>query len=164
LNGGLDPAPARTWRPQDIDGVAQIPLMRDPLSVCAGRGHPLGKHADPSWFDALNHLRIMPESHSVARGAIDAFFAGRGLTPPGDDIEPVSLSLNAELLRLTSSLCLLPEPLAPAHAARGEIVAPPPQIDDALSEAQCFFLDGQRAANRTMDLPLQCRLRECGLV
>ncbi len=155
-SGEIDMLLARTWQPEEIDGIHQMTIASEPISVVTGRDHPLAKRKDIDWEDATEWPWILPQSGSVARHAIDAFFSRHGLRAPVNVIESVSLSLNLELLRTMPVLGLFPEHLAFAHAMRVDLVILPLTMDGTLSEARCFWREGQLDANGTLELFLSC--------
>lgn len=155
-SGALDLLIARIWQPQELTGIDQMALFSEPVVVVAGRNHPLAQASDVTWSDVVNCPWILPQSNSVARQAVDALFAANGLAPPTNTIASLSLALNLELLRVMPALGLLPQGLAHAQAARGEIVTLPLDTHDLLSEARCFWRTDQIVQNATLSLFLKC--------
>ena len=154
--GKLDLLIARIWQPQELEGIDQMALFSEPVVVVAGRDHPLGQSEDVQWADVASYPWILPQPNSVARQAVDALFAANGLSPPSNTIASLSLALNLELLRVMPALGLLPQRLAQAQAARGEIVTLPLDTRDLLSEARCFWRKDQYAQNATLSFFLKC--------
>lgn len=154
--GTLDLLIARIWQPQELAGVGQMSLFSEPVVVAAGRHHPLAQLSEVTWTDVANFPWILPQANSVARQAVDALFAANGLSPPTNSIASLSLALNLELLRVMPALGLLPQRLAQAQAARGELVTLPLDTRDLLSEARCFWRKDQIAQNAALTLFLRC--------
>jgi DNA-binding transcriptional LysR family regulator len=154
--GKLDLLIARIWQPQELEGIDQMALFSEPVVVVAGRHHPLGHAEDVNWADVVSYPWILPQPNSVARQAVDALFAANGLSPPNNTISSLSLALNLELLRVMPALGLLPQRLAQAQAARGEIIALPLDTHDLLSEARCFWRRDKLVQNATLSLFLKC--------
>jgi len=154
--GTLDLIIARIWQPQELAGIDQMALFSEPVIVVAGRNHPLAQAGDVKWADVSSFPWILPQANSVARQAVDALFAENGLTPPTNTIASLSLALNLELLRVMPALGLLPQRLAQAQAARGEIVTLPLDTHDLLSEARCFWRKDQIVQNAALSFFLKC--------
>lgn len=154
--GTLDLLIARIWQPQELPGIDQKSLFSEPVLVVAGRQHHLAQKKDLSWADVAELPWVMPQANSVARQAIDALFAAHGLTPPSNTIASVSLTLNLELLRAMPALGLMPQRLAQAQVARGDIVILPLETRGLLSEARCFWRTDQIAQNGALALFLKC--------
>lgn len=154
--GELDVLIARIWQPQELPGIAQLGLFAEPVVVVAGRNHKLAKRADLDWGNVVDFPWILPQANSVARRAIDALFAGYGLTPPANTIASLSLTLNLALLEAIPALCLMPQRLAQAHAARGDIVTLPLDTRGLLSEVRCFWRSEQVDTNPTLTFFLKC--------
>lgn len=155
-SGALDLLIARIWQPRELESIDQMALFSEPVVVVAGRNHPLGKGGDVKWVEAAGYPWILPQPNSVARRAIDALFASNGLSPPNNTIASLSLALNLELLRAMPALGLLPQRLARAQAARGELVTLPLDTHDLLSEVRCFWRKDQMTQNPTLSLLLKC--------
>ncbi|ASM74460.1 MULTISPECIES: LysR substrate-binding domain-containing protein [Roseobacteraceae] len=154
--GAIDLLIARIWQPQELAGIEQMPLFSEPVLVVAGRHHPLAQKHDLTWADVTAFPWILPQANSVARRAVDALFAANGLTAPSNTIASMSLTLNLELLRVMSALGLMPQQLAQAQAARGELVILPLDTQGLLSEARCFWRTDQVTQNSTLSLFLKC--------
>ena len=154
--GKLDLLIARIWQPQELEGIDQMQLFSEPVVVVAGRNHPMGQTEDVKWADVASYPWILPQPNSVARQAVDALFAANGLSPPSNTIASLSLALNLELLRVMPALGLLPQRLAQAQAARGEIVTLPLDTHDLLSEARCFWRTDQFSQNAALSFFLKC--------
>ena len=154
--GTLDLLIARIWQPQELAGIDQMTLFSEPVMVVAGRAHPLAQAGSVAWADVATYPWILPQANSVARQAVDALFAANGLPPPLNTIASLSLALNLELLRVMPALGLLPQRLAHAQAARGDIVTLPLDTRDLLSEARCFWRSDQIRQNATLSLFLKC--------
>ncbi|MEJ8472572.1 LysR substrate-binding domain-containing protein [Roseibium algae] len=154
--GKLDLLIARIWQPQELAGIDQMALFSEPVVVVAGRNHPLAQAGDVQWADVASYPWILPQANSVARQAVDALFAANGLSPPNNTIASLSLALNFELLRAMPALGLLPQRLAQAQAARGDVVALPLDTRDLLSEARCFWRKDQISKNAALSLFLKC--------
>uniref|UniRef100_UPI003BA8AFD3 LysR family transcriptional regulator n=1 Tax=Stappia sp. TaxID=1870903 RepID=UPI003BA8AFD3 len=157
--GKLDLVIARVWHPGDLPGIEQSVLMSEPVVVVTGPGHPLARHPGITWPDLSECLWLLPQSDSVARHALQAFFVEVGLSPPENTIDSVSLTLNVELMHLTQAVGIFPLALARRHALRGDLVILPLDTNGLLSEARCFWRRGQFETNGTADLFLTC-LRE----
>ena len=154
--GALDVVIARVWQPQELARIDQMALFSEPVVVVAGRNHPLAQENTVNWADVAAYPWILPQPNSVARQAVDALFAANGLSPPNNTIASLSLALNLELLRAMPALGLLPERLAQAQGARGELVTLPLETDDLLSEARCFWRKDQMTHTPTLSLFLRC--------
>ncbi|MGJ8583474.1 MAG: LysR substrate-binding domain-containing protein [Marinosulfonomonas sp.] len=154
--GALDLVIARIWQPQELAGIDQMALFSEPIVVVAGRNHPLSQGGDVSWADVASYPWILPQPNSVARQAVDTLFAANGLSPPNNTIASLSITLNLELLRAMPALGLLPQRLAQAQAARGEIVILSLETRDMLSEARCFWRKDRVSQNATLTLFLKC--------
>ncbi|MHC5654881.1 LysR family transcriptional regulator [Stappia sp.] len=154
--GTIDLLIARIWHPQELPGIEQMVLFREPVVVVAGVDHPLARNPAPQWADLADNLWILPQAESVARRALDAFFAGNGLGTPENTIASVSLTLNLEILRRMPALGVFPQGLAQRHALRGDLVVLPLDIDGLLSEARCFWRRDQFETNGTAELFLNC--------
>ena len=154
--GKLDLLIARIWQPQELEGIDQMQLFSEPVVVVAGRNHPMGQTEDVKWADVASYPWILPQPNSVARQAVDALFAANGLSPPSNTIASLSLALNLELLRVMPALGLLPQRLAQAQAARGEIITLPLDTHDLLSEARCFWRKDQFSQNAALSFFLKC--------
>ncbi|TNJ47771.1 LysR substrate-binding domain-containing protein [Phaeobacter sp. B1627] len=154
--GALDLLIARIWQPRELPGIEQLSLFAEPVVVVAGRNHRLAKRSHLDWSDVIGFPWILPQANSVARRAIDALFAENGLTPPANTIASLSLTLNLALLEALPALGLLPQRLARAHAARGDIVSLPLNTRGLLSEARCFWRSDQVATNPTLSFFLKC--------
>lgn len=154
--GSLDILIARIWQPQELPGIAQMALFSEPVVVVAGRNHPLVTKEELTWADTAAMPWILPQANSVARRAVDALFASNALTPPSNTIASLSLALNLELLQAMPALGLMPERLAKAHAAKGEIAALPLDTRGLLSEARCFWREDNIAKNGALSFFLRC--------
>ena len=154
--GELDVLIARIWQPQELPGIAQLGLFAEPVVVVAGRNHNLAKRAGLDWGDVVDIPWILPQANSVARRAIDALFAGYGLAPPANTIASLSLTLNLALLEAIPALAFMPQSLAQAHAARGDIVSLPLDTRGLLSEARCFWRSEHVDTNPTLTFFLKC--------
>lgn len=159
--GTIDLLISRVWQPQELPGIEQVPLFKEPVVVVAGRDHPLARNGELGWDEASTWPWIMPHANSVARRGLDALFAESRLAPPVNTVASVSLSLNLELLRHMPALALFPQSLAQAHTARGDIVVLPLDTHGLLSEVRCFWRSGQSTANSTFELFMKC-LRQTG--
>ncbi|UWQ97572.1 LysR family transcriptional regulator [Rhodobacteraceae bacterium M385] len=147
---------SRVWQPQELPGIEQVALFSEPIVVVAGRNHPLARSPDIIWNDAVGFPWILPQANSLARRAVDALFATNGLTPPGNTIASLSMTLNLELMRVMPALGLMPQRLAQTQAARGEVAVLPLDTQGLLSEARCFWQPEQIAQNATLALFLKC--------
>ncbi len=136
--GGLDLLIARIWHPWETPGIGQIFLFSKPVVVVAARNHPLAQSKALAWSNVANLRWIPPQANSVARQAVDALFAANGLTPPTNTIASLSLALNLELLRQMTTLGLMPQWLAQAQPARGELSILPLDTLGLPSKARCF--------------------------
>ncbi|UYV39208.1 LysR family transcriptional regulator [Rhodobacteraceae bacterium D3-12] len=154
--GALDVLIARIWQPQELPGIDQLSLFAEPVVVVAGRTHSLANRSELDWSDLVEFPWILPQANSVARRAIDALFAEYGLSPPGNTIASLSLTLNLALLKAIPALTLMPQRLAQAHAARGDIVSLPLDTRGLLSEARCFWRSEQISTNPTLTFFLKC--------
>ncbi|WP_346893342.1 LysR substrate-binding domain-containing protein [uncultured Roseibium sp.] len=154
--GAIDLLIARVWQANELPGVEQIVLLREPIVVVSGPDHPLARHGSVDWPDATDWPWILPQANSIARRAIDALFAEHGLLTPTNTIASLSLAVNLEILRQMPALGLFPLSLARAHSARGEIVILPLDTRDFLSEAHCYWRSDQTEANSTLRLFLKC--------
>lgn len=157
--GSIDLLIARTWQPQELPGIEQAVLMREPVVVTAGRNHPLATRSEVSWAEAAEWPWILPEASSVARRAIDALFAGFGLVTPANHVVSLSLAVNLGLLREMPILALFPGGLAQVHAARGDLIVLPLDTQELLSEARCFWRRGQPESNSTFGHFLECLMQ-----
>lgn len=155
-SGALDVLIARIWQPQELPGIEQMSLFSEPVVVVSGRGHPLALMENPEWADVASYPWILPPINSVARQAVDALFASNGLASPSNTIASLSLTLNVELLRVMPVLGLLPQRLAQAQAARGELAVLPLDTRGLLSEARCYWRANQITRNGTLSLFLKC--------
>lgn len=155
-SGALDLLIARIWQPQELPGVAQMPLFSEPVVVVAGRANPLAKKIGLTWADTANAPWILPQANSVARRAVDALFAENGLTPPNNTTASLSLALNLELLQAMPALGLMPLRLAETHASRGEISVLSLDTRGFLSEARCFWRSDKKVQNGALSLFLKC--------
>lgn len=160
--GTLDLVIARVWHPGELPGIAQTMLMREPIVVVTGPDHPLARRSELAWHELSDCQWLLPQSDSVARHALQAFFVEVGLSPPEGTIDSVSLALNLELMRLSHAVGLYPLTLAKRHARRGDLVILPLETRGLLSEARCFWRQGQFETNGTADLFLNC-LRETAM-
>lgn len=154
--GAIDVLIGRVWQVQPVDGIAQDVLMQEPVSVVAGRDHPLAGRVAVGWDRAIDWPWILPPAGSVARRAVEGFLADAGLALPANLIESLSLPLNIELLRKMPILAFLPQRLALSHARRGDLIVLPLTMDPVLSEARCFWREGAPESNGTLDLFLRC--------
>lgn len=154
--GEIDLLIARIWHPRELPGIDQVPLFSEPVVVVAGRNHPMAQKEDLAWSDVSDLPWILPQANSVARQAVDALFAGNGLTPPTNTIASLSLALNIEMLREMAALVLMPQRLAQTQAARGELVILPLETRGLLSEARCFWRAEQIPLNGILNLFLKC--------
>lgn len=155
-SGALDLLIARTWQPQELEGVDQMTIFSEPVIVVAGRDHPLTMHENLSWSDTIQFPWIFPQTNSIARRAVDALFAASGLSPPSNTIASVSLALNLELFRVMPALGFMPQRLAQAHSIRGDVSVLPLDTRGMLSEAHCFWRADNMAQNGTPSLFLKC--------
>lgn len=154
--GTLDLLIARIWQPREKKGIIQKTLYSEPLAVVTGRNNPLARHTNLVWSDVVTYPWIMPPSNSVARRAVDALFAENALTPPGNTISSLSLTLNLEILNAMPAIGLLPKSLAQTYASRGEIVTLRLDTQGVLSETRCFWRADQTVANTALALFLKC--------
>lgn len=154
--GALDLLVARVWHPQELQGIEQEVLFSEPLVVVAGRNHKFAQSTDLSWADVAGAPWIFPPANSIARLAVDNLFATHGVAPPSNIIASLSITLNLELLQVMPAFALMPQRLAQAKAARGDIVIMPLETDGFLSEARCFWRRDQFAQNATAALFLKC--------
>lgn len=154
--GALDLLIARIWQPQELPGIMQKTLYSEPLVVVAGRNNSLARKTNLLWSDVVAFPWIMPPVNSVARRAVDALFTENALTPPGNTISSLSLTLNLEILNAMPALGLLPQSLAQAYAGRGEVVTLPLDTRGFLSETRCFWRTDQTIANGALALFLKC--------
>lgn len=154
--GSLDLLIARIWQPQELPGIMQKTLYSEPLVVVAGRNNSLARKPDLLWSDVVAYPWIMPPVNSVARRAVDALFTENALTPPGNTISSLSLTLNLAILNAMPALGLLPQSLAQAYASRGEVVTLSLDTRGFLSETRCFWRADQAVANSALALFLKC--------
>jgi DNA-binding transcriptional LysR family regulator len=154
--GEIDVLLARVWQQQELPGIRQIRLSSEPIVVVSGRNHPLVKRRGLTWRDALRWPWILPDAHSVAHRAIEAFFAQSGHGLPSDVIESQSLMLNLALMQRMPCLGIFPEALAFAHAARGDLAVLGLRMDHVLSEAWCFWREEQTGTNAALRPFLDC--------
>ncbi|MFK7996837.1 MAG: LysR substrate-binding domain-containing protein [Granulosicoccus sp.] len=154
--GLLDLLIARIWQPREIPGIIQKKMYSEPLVVVTGRNNSLARTANLVWSDVVTYPWIMPPANSVARRAVDALFAENALTPPGNTISSLSLTLNLEILNAMPAIGLLPRSLAQTYASRGEIVTLPLDTRGFLSETRCFWKAEQTVANGALALFLKC--------
>lgn len=155
-SGALDLLIARIWQPQELPGIVQKTLYSEPVVVVVGRNNPLARRSELLWSDVVTFPWILPPANSVARRAVDALFAENGLTPPGNTISSLSLTLNLEILSVMPALALLPQSLAQTYAGRGEVVTLPLDTRGFLAETRCFWRVGQTDTNRALSLFLKC--------
>ena len=97
--GTIDLLIARVWQANELPGVEQMVLLREPIVVVSGPDHPLARHGSVDWPDATDWPWILPQANSIARRAIDALFAEHGLLTPTNTIASLSLAVNLEILR-----------------------------------------------------------------
>ncbi len=154
--GEIDLALARTWQPKKYSGIDMQILSAEPVVATCGRNHPLLSKRRLSWAEACAGAWILPEKNTVARQAIEAFFANKGLASPHDVIEAQSLPLSLALLQAMPRLCLLPESLALNYAAKGDLVALDLRLEGVLVEAGCFWREGHLANNPAARLFVDC--------
>lgn len=155
-SGDLDLLIARIWQPQEFAGIDQMTLFSEPVVVVVGRYHPLAMKEDLTWSDTTVFPWILPQANSIARGAVDALFAENGLTAPTNTIASLSVILNLELLRAMPAIGFMPQSLAQAQSARGEVSVLPLDTRDMLSQAHCFWRSDKIAQNGTPSLFLKC--------
>lgn len=154
--GEIDLAVARIWQPQDLPEIAQEVLSVEPIVVVCARNHPLAKRRKLTWQDAAAWPWILPEVHSIARRAIEAFWAQQDLPSPADVIEAQSLPLNMALIQQMPRLCLMPESLAMTQAARGEVAVLSLRLGEVLAEARCYWRHDLLLHNEAARLFVEC--------
>lgn len=155
-SGVLDLLIARIWQPQELPGIVQKKLYSEPVVVVVGRKNPLARQRDLTWSDVAAFPWILPPANSVARRAVDALFAENGLTPPGNTIASLSLTLNLEMMNVMPAVGLLPQSLAQTYAGRGEVITLPLDTHGFLSETRCFWRARQTTTNSALSLFLKC--------
>ena len=154
--GAIDILIARIWQPQELPGIMQKTLYSEPILVVTGRSNPLARKTNLLWSDVVTFPWILPPANSVARRAVDTLFAENALTPPGNTISSLSLTLNLEILNAMPAIGLLPQSLAQTYANRGEIVTLPLDTRGFLSETRCFCRADQTVSNSALALFLKC--------
>jgi DNA-binding transcriptional LysR family regulator len=154
--GEIDLILARIWQPQELPDIEQQGLTAEPIVAVCSRDHPLARQRDLSWADAQTWPWVLPQSGSVARRAIEAFWVDQGLSVPSDVIEAQSLQLNLALIRHMPRLCLMPESLAMSQAARGELAILNLQLGDVLAQARCYWRQGLFAQNEAARVFVDC--------
>ncbi|AOW12574.1 hypothetical protein LPB72_16155 [Hydrogenophaga crassostreae] len=154
--GEVDVVVARVWQPQEVPDLEQSVLTSEPIVVVSGRDHPLAKRRRLQWSDALSWPWILPDKQSVARRAIEAFWAEQGMATPGDVIEAQSLPLSLALMCDLPYLGLFPETLALSHAMRGDLSVLGLRMGGVLAEGRCFWRKGQIEQNAVLRPFLDC--------
>ena len=155
-SGAIDMLIARIWHPQDIPGIRQKVLLEEQIAIVAGKDHPLARETSLGWGEAVEWPWILPLGNSVARQAVESFFAGFGAPPPVNVVASGSLLLNIALMRDMPALGLFPQSIAQAYASRGELVILPLDTQNLLSQVRCFWREGQDEANSAFDLFQKC--------
>jgi len=155
-SGMLDLLIARVWQPQELQGIEQSVLFREPVAIVSGRDHPLARRSDLTWDEASEWPWILPPANSVARRAIDTLFSENGVVTPSNTVASLSLTLNLLIMQEMPALGLFPASLMQAHTARGEVVVLPLETHGLLSEARCFWRSDQLASNSALELFLKC--------
>lgn len=152
--GALDLIVARVWEPLSRDGIEHAHLLTEPILLVAGVKHPLASKRDLDWPDALAWPWIGPAAGSLARQAIDAYFARSGFAFPAEHVESTSLPLNIELMRTAPFIGLMPQWLAHHYAGKGELTILPLKMEGVLSEARCYWRSD--SVNATSELFREC--------
>lgn len=154
--GRVDLLIVRMWLPIDMPEIRQKVLFEEPVVVVVGRDHPIAHSDSLTLVDLVDWPWILPSADSIARKAIEALFAQYQAPVPQNIVASTSLMLNLELMRRTETLSIFPESLAQVHAARGDLVVLPIDLQGFLSETRCFWREDQVTSNSGLALFLKC--------
>jgi DNA-binding transcriptional LysR family regulator len=110
LQGHLDMVVGRVLEVGCADELVYEPLATDePHVIIAGAEHPLARRPGLDLEDLIDQPWILPPEGNLVRDRLFATFIQRGLTPPTNIVETLSLPAITSLLQHSHCVVALPE-------------------------------------------------------
>ncbi|MEM9602462.1 MAG: LysR substrate-binding domain-containing protein [Pseudomonadota bacterium] len=116
-----------------IDGLRQIPLLYDGISVVCGPEHAILDHADLELSDLVSERWVMPERQALIMRDVRTSFRRYGLELPTDVLEVSSVQAVRSILRTTDRIGLLSSAVARDEAQFGLLRVLDVHLDTALT-------------------------------
>ena len=110
LQGHLDIVVGRMLQSRGADHLVYEPLTTDePHVIIASAEHPLAKRRDVDLEDLADQHWILPPEGDLVRERLFSLFIQRGLAPPTNIVETLSLPVMTSLLQQGDYVAALPE-------------------------------------------------------
>jgi DNA-binding transcriptional LysR family regulator len=120
LQGDLDIVVARVLETGCADELLYEPLATDePHAIIAGAEHPLTRRQGLDLEDLIDQPWILPPEGNLARARLFSMFIQRGLVPPTNIVETLSLPAITSLLRQSDCVVALPEQAVQPYCRAG---------------------------------------------
>ena len=119
LRGDLDLVVGRLPDGHSDAGLHLQPLQPEPMSVVAGRAHPLLRKARVSVADLLDYTWVLHPEGSPMRHRIDHAVLASGATRLPDVLETASILAATAMLECTDMVSVVPASAAAHYAAYG---------------------------------------------
>lgn len=110
------------------------PLANETLSIVVREGHPLVEVAPTKLEQLANEPWIIQPEVTIARQLLEAEFASRGMTTPGNRVEVSSIFAALQLVRRSDGVAMLSRPVVEDFLTAGLLKELPLEIDWKLSE------------------------------
>lgn len=120
-NGRLDIVIGRLESDAALDGLDEIFLLSEPMTLVCRASHPLTRKKKILPADLQQAEWVLPPEGTLLRRKIDDAFKQIGVTPPVPKVQSNVLLTNISLIRSNDWLAVLPSAIANNYLSRGEL-------------------------------------------
>jgi len=101
------------------EGQQRIDLVEDPMVLLVAPGHPLARHARPTWDKCAAHPWVLPPQGNNVRTVLEQRLRTLGMELPQRVIEAQSVDFIVAILEQTNAITFVPARLASELQRRG---------------------------------------------
>ena len=153
--GNLDALVGTLPPQQTAPDLEERVLFEDVTGLVVRRGHPLLALRNPGWKDATRYPWVLPPPDSLLRQPLLVAFSAKGVEPPANYIETLSLNVALEYLQASDAVASMPVTVASRFASSGNLVLLPLRLTRLMRPVGVMWPRSQ-ALSQTMSLLTAC--------
>ncbi len=115
-NGKLDLLIGRLPATHAARGLEEKILFSQPVSIVAGRRHPLSHRKTVRWADLKHYSWMLPPMGTLLRDPVEKAFEEHGIPLPGNAVETISANVIAGYLQLSEAIAVMASDVAKYYA------------------------------------------------
>ena len=120
-NGKLDLLIGRLPATHTAKGLEEKILFTQPVSIVAGRRHPLARKKHVTWSDLKDIQWVLPPVGTLLRDPVEKAFEEHGITLPGNAVETISANVIARYLQLSEAVAVMANDVAKYYEELGVV-------------------------------------------